>query len=94
MRTVQGTIHKTCKDAYIPLDILQNEQEWDDCLQQIEESVTPHLFRNLFATLVIENSPSNMEELFEKYHVKCVEDYTYAHLQYYDKNTPGENVVL
>ena len=47
----------------------QNKQEWDDCLQEIEESVTPHCFRILFATLVIENSPSNAEELFEKYHV-------------------------
>ena len=67
MRTVQGTIHKTCKDACISLGILQNEQEWDDCLQEIEESMTPRYFRNLFTTLVIENSSSNVEELFEKY---------------------------
>ena len=39
LRTVQGTIHKTCKDTCITLGILQNEQEWDDCLQEIEESV-------------------------------------------------------
>ena len=52
--------------------------------------MTPHQFRNLFATLFIENSPSNVEEMFEKYHVKFVEDYTYTHLQYYDKNIPGE----
>ena len=78
LRTVQGTIYKSCKNACIALEILQNEQEWDDFLQEIEESVTPHCFRNLFATLGIQNSPSNAEELFEKYHVKIVKDYTYT----------------
>ena len=56
LRTVQDTIHKTCKDACIALEILQNEKEWDDCLREIEESVTPCCFRNLFSILVIENS--------------------------------------
>ena len=94
LRTVQGTIHKSCKDACIALGILQNEQEWDNCLQEIEESVTSSRFRNLFATLVIENSPSNVEELFEKYHVKFVEDYTYTHLQCYDETYLEKNVGL
>ena len=72
-RTAQGTIHKTCKDACISLGMLQNEQEWDDCLQEIEEPVTLRCFRNLFTTLVIDSSPSNVEELFEEYHIKIVE---------------------
>ena len=59
-------------------------------MQEIEESVSLHRFRNLFAILLIKNSPSNMEELFEKYQLNFFEDCTYTHLQYYDENLHGE----
>ena len=53
LRTVHGIAHNTCKDACIALGILEDEQEWDECLNEIEDSVTPKRFRNIFATLVI-----------------------------------------
>ena len=78
------------KDACIALGILEDEQEWDECLNKIENSVTPKRFQNIFATLVIENSPTHVEDLFERYHSKFVEDYTYTHVQYYDAGLEGE----
>ena len=83
LRTIQGTPHNMCKDACIAIGILDDDKEWDDCMQEIENSVPAKRFWNIFATLVIENSPRNVEDLFERYHVKFVEDYTHTYIQYY-----------
>ena len=79
LRTVHGVVHSTCKDACKALGILEDDSEWDNCLSEIEIEVSPRRFRNIFAIIIIENSPSNVQQLFENYHERLIEDYVYSY---------------
>ena len=34
IRTIDGTIYATCKETYAALEILQPDQEWNDCIEE------------------------------------------------------------
>ena len=95
LRTVDGETHNTCKDACNALGILDDDEEWDRCLSEIEDGVGPKRFRNIFAIIVIENSPNNISGLFEIYHLKLIEDYIFPFQnQMYERLTGDECFAL
>ena len=90
LRTVHGVVHSTCKDACKALGILEDDSEWDNCLSEIEIEVSPRRFRNIFAIIIIENSPSNVQQLFKNYHERLIEDYAYSYRNQMNKILTGD----
>ena len=41
-------------------------------------TVYPRRLRNIFAIIIIDNYPSNIPQIFEDYHHKLIEDYSYS----------------
>ena len=95
LRTIDGEIYNTCKYAYNVLGILDDDEEWDRCLSEIEETVGPRQFQNIFAIVVIRNSPNNISGFFETYYFKLIEDYSiYFHNQIHERRTEEQCFTL
>lgn len=74
LRTIDGVVHPTYKDAAKSLGLLQNDDEWDKVLQEASGVMMPALLCELFATLLIFNSPTDPLSLWEKHKLACCED--------------------
>ena len=65
LRTVNGVQHSTFKAACLALGLLDDDSEWKDCLAEGAVHLTPKQLRQLFATILQHNQPSNPLELWE-----------------------------
>ena len=74
LRTVNGTIHDTYRSACQALNLLENDQHWDNCINDACETSTPSQIRALFGIILTTCSPSAPTELWEKYKSKMFED--------------------
>ncbi|XP_065564322.1 uncharacterized protein LOC136029745 [Artemia franciscana] len=74
LRTVKGTIHDTYRIACQALNLLENDQYWDNCINDACETSTPSQIRALFGIIITNCSPSAPTELWEKYKSKMAED--------------------
>ena len=74
LRTVNGTIHDTYRSACQALNLLENDQLWDNCINDACETSTPSQIRALFGIILTTCSPSAPTELWEKYKSKMSED--------------------
>ena len=74
LRTVNGTIHDTYRSACQALNLLENDQHWDNCINDACETSTPSQIRALFGIILTTCSPSAPTELWEKYKSKMSED--------------------
>src|SRR5438270_13991978 len=52
LRTVDGFLYPSFKEACIALGLLQNDEEWDQCLKEAGQIQTGMQLRILFATLL------------------------------------------
>ena len=74
LRTVNGTIHDTYRSACQALNLLENDQHWDSCINNACETSTPSQIHALFGIILTTCSPSAPTELLEKYISKMSED--------------------
>ena len=74
LRTVNGTIHDNYRSACQALNLLENDQHWDNCINDACETSTPSQIRALFGIILTTCSPSAPTELWEKYKSKMSED--------------------
>ena len=74
MRTVNGTIHDTYRSACQALNLLENDQQWDYCINDACETSTRSQIHALFGIILTTSSPSAPTELWEKYKSKMAED--------------------
>ena len=72
-----------------------DNEEWDRCLSEIEETVGPRQFQNIFAIIVVKTSPRNISGLFEMYHLKLINDYCISfHNQIHERRTEEQCFTL
>ena len=74
LRTVNGTIHDTYRSSCQALNLLENDQQWDNCINDACETPTPSQIRALFGIILTTCSSSAPTELWEKYKSKMSED--------------------
>ena len=74
LRTVNGTIHDTYRSACQALNLLENDQHWDNCINDACETSTPSQIRALFGIILTTCSPSASTELWEIYKSIMSED--------------------
>lgn len=75
MRTVDGIIYETFKDAAIARGLLENDEEWYKCLEEAAIRQMPSQLRNLFCTICVFCSPTDPIALFFKYRFYFIEDF-------------------
>ena len=66
LRTVDGFLYPSFKEACIALGLLQNDEEWDQCLKEARQIQTGMQLRKLFATLLLFCEVTRPEVLWEK----------------------------
>ena len=74
LRNINGTIHDTYRSACQALNLLENDQHWDNCINDACETSTPSQIRALFGNILTTCSPSAPTELWGKYKSKTSED--------------------
>ena len=76
LRTVKGTIHDTYRRACQALYLLENDQHWDNCINDVFETSTPSQTRALFGIILTTCSPLAPTELWENINRKCPKIYS------------------
>jgi hypothetical protein len=64
LRTINGIIYSSFKETCIALGLLQNDEEWNQCLKEAGQIQTGLQMRKLFATLLLFCEPSRPELLW------------------------------
>jgi PIF1-like helicase/Helitron helicase-like domain at N-terminus len=67
LRTVNGVIHTTFRDAANALGLLEDDSEWVRTLTEAAVHAMPHQMRQLFVNILIFCIPSNPIELWEQF---------------------------
>lgn len=74
LRTVDGVIHPTFRDACLARGLLENDGEWRQCLLEASIMHTGSRLRYLFATILLFCSPSQPEILWEEFRQNVCDD--------------------
>jgi len=73
-RTINGTIHDAYRSACQTQNLLENNQHWDNCINDLCETSTPSQIRVFFGITQTICSHSAPTELWKKYKSKMAED--------------------
>ncbi|XP_065567295.1 uncharacterized protein LOC136031556 [Artemia franciscana] len=74
LRIVNGTMHDIYCSACQDLNILENDQHWDNCINDVYETSTPGQIHAWFGIILRTCSHSSPTELWEKYKSQMAED--------------------
>lgn len=74
LRTVDGIVHLTFKDACIALGLLQDDDEWVVCLHEAEQYQSAHQLRSLFAKILAFCQPTNPSDLWLQFRHSLSDD--------------------
>jgi hypothetical protein len=74
LQTVNDTIHPTFHAACLALDLLENDNEWIQCLDEAGDMQTGCQLRNLFGVILIFRSPANPVALWNQFRSKICDD--------------------
>ncbi|GFX52334.1 ATP-dependent DNA helicase [Trichonephila clavipes] len=74
LRTVNGQLCTTYRQACQELNLLENDAHWDTALADASNTAQPQQIRTLFAIILTTCFPSNPKDLWEKYKDYMSED--------------------
>ena len=74
LKTVNGVLCRSFKEACIQLGLLQDDTEWDICLHEASELHTGQQLRHLFAMILLFCHPSVPEDLWNNHKASLCED--------------------
>eukprot|EP00794_Sanderia_malayensis_P002239 gene2239-biopygen2002 len=85
IRTVDGVTHDTFKNATRAKSLLEDDAEHKRCLQHAAIIHMPAQMRQLFATIILCQTPNNINALFTKFQEDMADDYA-RHDELQDRN--------
>lgn len=74
LRTINGIVHQTYREACLELGLLENDNQWDLALTEAILISHPIQIRNLFAIILTNCAPSNPINLWNKHKESMTED--------------------
>lgn len=74
LRTVNGVVHHTFQQACLALGLLENDNEWMQCLEEAGGMQSGSQLRSLFATMLLFCHPSQPAQLWEQFREKICDD--------------------
>ncbi|SAL94734.1 hypothetical protein, partial, partial [Absidia glauca] len=84
-------MHETFQDAALARGLLENDDEWDNCLEEASAlAAYPSMIRRLFCYILLNCSPSNPSLLWEKYKDRMSDDHFYAFRRQYHLSNEQE----
>ncbi|VDO05186.1 unnamed protein product [Haemonchus placei] len=75
LRTVDGVVHDTFKEAAKALGLMNDDSHYESCLREASEFHMPAQLRSLFSSLLWFCSVSEPEQLWDKFKRMLAEDY-------------------
>ena len=75
LRTVDGEVCATFREACDHLGLLDDDAEWRRCLAQATETEVPSLLRRLFVYIVAENGPAEPLALWNEFQDALADDF-------------------
>ena len=78
LRTVNGITHPTFHAACLAHGLLEDDNEWRQCLQEAAHMASGHQLRNLFVTILGDCSPSDPLALWMEFRVNICDDLQHA----------------
>ena len=79
LKTVNGYICRTFKEACICLSLLQDDNEWDACLLEASAIQSGKQLRHLFASILLFCQPVSPELLWNNHRISLCEDICYQY---------------
>jgi DNA replication protein DnaC len=67
LRTFEGTLHPTFKDACIARGLLEDDSEWHQCLSEARHMATGYQLHHLFVTILCDCTPTDPRRLWEEF---------------------------
>ena len=63
LRTVNGTLYSSFTEAAIALNLIDNDRQWNECIEEALSTETPYRVRFLFANICMHCHPNNPSAL-------------------------------
>ena len=93
LRTVNGVVYGTFKDTCNALGLLQDDEEWIQCLKEASIMCTGASLRNFFVFILSECNPSHPKLLWQRFCPHLCDDLRLRLCQHYGFSEPiGEEV--
>jgi hypothetical protein len=67
LRTFQGVLHPTFREACIAYGIAEDDNEWHQCLNEAKHMAVGHQMRHLFVTIIKDCNPANPRALWDSF---------------------------
>lgn len=80
LRTVNGVLYETFKDAAIARNLVEADDLWEKTLEDATESNMPAQLRELFAYICIFGTPIDVPTIWNKYKNFMIEEIGRAHV--------------
>jgi hypothetical protein len=77
LKTVRGVTHKTYKEAAVALGLAENDKQTIETMEEAASKSMPRQCRQVFAMLLIHNSPVNPDQLWTRYKKILSDDFTH-----------------
>ncbi|GBM81802.1 hypothetical protein AVEN_145968-1 [Araneus ventricosus] len=74
LKIVDGITHATFRSACQALNLLESDQQWDICINDVCNTAHPNQIRALFAIILTSCFPSSPTELWERYRSHMAKD--------------------
>ena len=74
MKIVHGILHNSYRDVCFTLGLIDDEDEWKECLNEIYLGYSSKRFREVFAMIIAFNSPVGLCDMIEFFYENLVED--------------------
>ena len=92
LRTVDGEVFNTFRDACLERGLLEDDRHWDETLEEVQACRVPKQIRSLFAVMLLSCEISNPLGLWEKYREGMSEDVLFQAQQVDSNASLDENI--
>jgi PIF1-like helicase/Helitron helicase-like domain at N-terminus len=94
LRTYDGRIYSTYKEACMARGLLESDDEWDICLTEASTFQTGHQLRQLFSTILLYNNPSDPLALFDRFSPHLSDDCRYRLQTHFHIAAPTDRQII
>lgn len=74
LRTIKGVVYDTFRDAANELGLLESDKHYDYCLKEASHWMTGKFLRELFALILVHNTPADPKTLWDNHKQSLTDD--------------------
>ena len=80
LRTYEGTVYETFREACLARGLLQDDEIWRNTLYEAVHQVSPYQIRKTFAFILVHGEANNPKELWNQFKDPMMEDFLHQNL--------------